>query len=44
MSERARFTRFCAEILDLRLEKFQGRIAAEVFSDRREALILLPPR
>ena len=42
MSESDRFTRFCAEILDLELEPFQTKIVREVFSDRREALILLP--
>jgi hypothetical protein len=41
-SELARFKRFCAEILDLRLEPFQVKIAHEVFSDRRETLVLLP--
>jgi terminase large subunit-like protein len=42
MNELQRFTRFCAEILGLKLEPFQERIVSEVFSDRREALILLP--
>jgi hypothetical protein len=41
-SELAGFKRFCAEILDLRLEPFQVKIAHEVFSDRRETLVLLP--
>lgn len=41
MAELARFKRFCSEILDLHLEPFQIRIVREVFSDRREALILL---
>ena len=40
-SELAGFKRFCAEILDLRLEPFQVKMAREVFSDRRECLILL---
>jgi len=41
-SELARFKRFCAEILDLRLEPFEVKIANEVFSDRRETLVVLP--
>lgn len=40
--QEARFKRFCEELLDLRLEPFQVEIAAEVFSPRRECLILLP--
>jgi phage terminase large subunit-like protein len=42
VTELARLKRFCSAILDLRLEPFQEQITAEVFSDRREALILLP--
>ena len=30
-TELARFRRFCAEILDLRIEPFQVKIAREVF-------------
>lgn len=42
MSELDRFTRFFEEVLGLELEKFQRRIVSEVFSQRREALILIP--
>ncbi|MCB0865495.1 MAG: terminase family protein [Solirubrobacterales bacterium] len=42
MTELQRFKRFCTEILGLDLEPFQLRIIREVFSDRRECLILLP--
>lgn len=42
VTELARFQRFYSEVLDLTLEQFQIEIAEEVFSDRREALILLP--
>lgn len=42
MSELDRFARFFEEVLGLDLEPFQRRIAREVFSSRREALILLP--
>jgi phage terminase large subunit-like protein len=42
VSEIARFQRFCTEVLDLDLENFQLKIAREVFSPRRECLILLP--
>ena len=42
MSELGRFKRFCSEVLELRLEPFQVEITREVFSPRRECLILLP--
>jgi hypothetical protein len=42
VTELARFRRFCAEVLELELEDFQVKIAREVFSARRECLILLP--
>jgi phage terminase large subunit-like protein len=42
MTELSRFKRFYTEILGLRLEPFQVKIAKEVFSNRRECLILLP--
>jgi integrase len=42
VTEIARFKRFCAEVLELELEAFQVKIAKEVFSPRRECLILLP--
>lgn len=42
MAELARFKRFCGELLALDLEPFQEKIIREVFSDRRECLILLP--
>lgn len=43
MSEVARFSRFLEDVLGLDLEPFQQRIAS-VFSERRDALILLHPR
>jgi hypothetical protein len=43
MSELARFRRFY-ELLGFTLEPFQELIAAEVFSERRECLCLLPRR
>jgi hypothetical protein len=42
MTQLAPFKRFCSEILELELERFQERIVKEVLSPRREALILLP--
>ena len=42
MTEPQRFKRFCDEILGLKLEPFQERIVRDVFSARRETLILLP--
>jgi hypothetical protein len=40
VSALARFKRFCSEILDLGVAPVQEKIPAEVFFDRREALIL----
>ena len=42
MHQLDRFQRFCSGFLGLELEPFQIKIAREMFSDRREALILLP--
>ena len=42
MTQLGRFRRFCGDVLDLDLEPFQVRISREVFSDRRETLVLLP--
>lgn len=42
MAELDRFKRFCSELLDLKLEPFQTRIVREIFSDRRECLVLIP--
>jgi hypothetical protein len=41
VTEFPRFERFCGEVLDLDLEPFQVKIAEEVFSSRRECVILL---
>ena len=41
MSELATFARFCGEILGLWLEPFQTEIGQEVFSPRRETVVLI---
>ena len=42
MTELGRFARFFGEILGLTFEPFQVEITKEVFSDRRETVILIP--